>query len=57
MNLRRFDCGVGVSVGTELFRHYQVKLGYDFGLVDTKKNNGADKQRNSQATLSLTYLF
>lgn len=57
MNLRRFDCGLGVSVGTELFRHYQVKLGYDFGLVDTKKNNGADKQRNSQATLSLTYLF
>lgn len=57
MNQHRFDWGLGLSVGTELFRHYQLKVGYDHGMMDTYKNNKGDRQNNSQFNVSLTYLF
>ncbi len=56
LGVERFDCGLGLGVGTELFRHYQLKVGYDFGLTRTRKY-GDDKCRNSQAYITLFYMF
>lgn len=56
LGVERFDCGLGLAVGTELFRHYQLKVGYDFGLTKTRKYD-ADKCRNSLAYVTLSYMF
>lgn len=57
MHLRRFDWGLGLSVGTELFRHYQLKVGYDHGMMDRNKYKGGPQPKNKQFNVSLTYLF
>lgn len=57
MNLHRFDWGLGLSVGTELFRHYQLKVGYNHGMMDTNKYKGGPQPKNKQFNVSLTYLF
>ncbi len=56
LGVKRFDCGLGLAVGTELFRHYQLKVGYDFGLTRTRKYD-ADKCYNNQAYITLSYMF
>ena len=54
-NLKRFDWGVGGNVGIELFRHYQISLGYDFGLKDLYVSNSKIKYRTFK--LSAAYMF
>lgn len=61
--LKRFDVGVGANVGMQFFDRYQVKVGYDFGLLnrikDAKTNLGTVKTTgyNRCLNVSLVYLF
>ena len=53
---KRFDMGLGLHVGCEIIQHWQVALGYDWGLI--KMNDGpGDKLRNGSLRLGLTYMF
>ncbi|MBO5611415.1 MAG: hypothetical protein J5918_02335 [Prevotella sp.] len=33
-NQKRFDWGLGGNIGVELFNHYQLSVGYDWGLKE-----------------------
>lgn len=52
----RFDAGVGFRVGAELFKHLNLSVGYDWGLV-----NGAKAEelnfKNRNLTFSVGYIF
>ncbi len=53
----RFDWGLGLKAGLQFRKHYQVSLGYDFGLqnLSTKKNLADYKNRTF--TVSAAYIF
>ncbi len=53
---KRFDMGLGIHVGCEIIGHWQVALGYDFGLVNMLDEPG-DKYRNGSLRLGLAYMF
>lgn len=46
--LKRFDFGLGVRGGVEMFNHYRIYLGYDWGVLDIAKgfNGGTVNSRN-----------
>lgn len=52
--LKRFDFGLGLKVGAEFSRKYQVSLSYDFGLVKVEKDLG---MKNRNLMISLGYMF
>lgn len=51
----RFDIALGAKVGVELFDHYQVGIGYNWGLKNIVKNGPDTKNRQLQVTLG--YMF
>lgn len=51
----RFDVALGAKVGVELFNHYQVGIGYNWGLKNIVKNGPDAKNRQLQVTLG--YMF
>ena len=53
---KRFDMGLGLHVGCEIIQHWQVALGYDWGLIDMAKGPG-DKVRNGSLRLGVAYMF
>ena len=53
---KRFDMGLGLHVGCEIIQHWQVALGYDWGLIDMYKGPG-DKVRNGSLRLGVAYMF
>lgn len=53
---KRFDMGLGLHVGCEIIQHWQVALGYDWGLIDMYKGPG-DKIRNGSLRLGVAYMF
>ena len=53
--LNRFDVAIGAKVGVELFDHYQVSIGYNWGLKNIVKNGPDTKNRQLQVTLG--YMF
>ena len=56
--MRRVDCGVGLRLGAELYRRYQISVGYDWGLRNTRSlPDGASRERNRNLTVSLGYMF
>ena len=54
--MKRFDFGLGLRGGVELFDHYQVFLGYDWGLVDASNVTGI-KIHNRNFYIGAAYLF
>lgn len=52
----RFDAGVGFRVGAELYKHFNVSVGYDWGAI-----NGAKAEelnfKNRNFTFSVGYIF
>lgn len=52
---KRFDMGLGLHVGCEIIQHWQVALGYDWGLIDMYK--GAGDNRNGSLRLGVAYMF
>lgn len=57
--LRRFDVLLGASIGADFFRMLEVRLGYDWGLINRYKGEVADdlKMRRGQFTLSVGVRF
>lgn len=56
--LKRFDFGLGLRAGVELYKRYQVFVGYDWGLVDIAKG-GEDNYRinNRNFYVGMAYMF
>ncbi|MCI1740968.1 MAG: PorT family protein [Prevotella sp.] len=60
---RRFDTGVGVQIGAQLFGHYQLIAGYERGFIQLSKDSNAglpvkkEKYRNSSFDITLAYEF
>ena len=54
--MKRFDFGLGLRGGVELFKHYQIFLGYDWGLVDASNVTGV-KIHNRNFYIGAAYLF
>lgn len=53
--LNRFDVAIGAKVGVELFDHYQVSVGYNWGLKNIVKDGPDTKNRQLQVTIG--YIF
>lgn len=54
--VNRFDAGVGLRVGAQLYNKVNVSCGYDWGLTNMHKQvGGSSKNRNF--TLSVGYIF
>lgn len=52
----RFELGIGVSVGVEMFRGLQVRLGYNTGL--TRMARGSNSARSFDTfTIGVAYMF
>ncbi len=51
---RRFDLGLGLKIGAEFSKKYQVSFGYDFGLIETAKDSGI-KNRNLMISIGLMF--
>lgn len=56
-DLSRFDFGFGGSIGTELFNHVQISLGYNMGTASVSKLDCNLKSKNRTTTLSVAYIF
>lgn len=53
----RFDWGLGVKAGVQFCKHYQVSLGYDFGLQNLSTNKDLVDYKNRTFTASVSYIF
>lgn len=49
----RFDWGLGCRLGAELYGHWQLSVGYDWGMKDTNKKN----MRYRTLSISSVYVF
>lgn len=55
--LRRTTVGLGCKVGAELFSHYQISAGYNWGLNSMFKSSNSLKSKYRELTVSLSYMF
>ena len=55
-SLQRFDFGLGVGIGFDLFQMVRVKFGYDWGLLDIDKNDSM-KTSCSGWNIGAAFLF
>ena len=57
--LRRFDVMLGASIGADFFEFMEVRLGYDWGLINRYKKEIAQdlKMRRGQFNLSVAIRF
>lgn len=58
-SLKRFDVMLGASVGADFFNKLEVRLGYDWGLVNRYRKELADdlKMRRGQFNLTVGVRF
>lgn len=54
--MQRFDFGLGLRGGVEIFKHYQIFLGYDWGLLNAS-NVAGSKIYNRNFYIGAAYLF
>lgn len=54
---KRFDWGLGASVGVELARHYQLSVGYDWGLKDLKTDKMPFENKHRVFRATFAYMF
>lgn len=56
--LKRFDFGIGLRGGVQLYEHYQIFVGYDWGLIDIAKSNDDNyKVNNRNFYVGVAYMF
>lgn len=55
-SLQRFDFGLGVGIGFDLFQMVRIKVGYDWGLLDVNKAD-AVTTNNSMLHAGVAFLF
>lgn len=60
---KRFDFGVGFALGLEVAKHYQLKVGYDLGLINTMGTSdqyvagGGVTYKNRNFNVGIAYAF
>ena len=54
--LKRFDFGVGARAGVQMFDHYRIYVGYDWGLINIAKDSQS-KIHNRNFYVSAAYMF
>lgn len=54
--LKRFDFGLGLRAGVDMFDHYRIYVGYDWGLVDVAKQSGS-RINNRNFYVGAAYMF
>ena len=54
--LKRFDFGVGLRGGITMFDHYQIYVGYDWGLINVAQIDGS-KLNNRNFYVGAAYMF
>jgi hypothetical protein len=55
--MKRFDVGLGGKIGAEIAKHYQISLGYDFGLNNVLKDIYEFSCKNRNFTVNVAYVF
>lgn len=53
--LKRFDFGLGLRGGVQMFDHYRIFIGYDWGLLNISQ--GDDKINNRNLYIGASYMF
>jgi len=53
--LKRFDAGLGLTVGYKMPQSFSFSLGYDIGLANIQKNGFGDKAQNRGISLNVGY--
>lgn len=54
--LKRFDFGIGARAGVQMFDHYRLYVGYDWGLINIAKPSNS-KIHNRNFYVSAAYMF
>ncbi len=54
--VKRFDFGLGLQGGVQLFSHYRIFLGYDWGLLDIAQEFGGTVN-NRNFYFGMSYMF
>lgn len=54
--MNRFDWGLGARIGVECMKHFQVSVGYDWGMKKIRHDKLNDS-KNRNLDVSVTYLF
>lgn len=60
---KRFDTGIGLNIGIQIDRHYQIMAGYERGFVNQVKNDKSDPAfskatyRNNNFNFTVAYIF
>ena len=56
--LKRFDFGLGIRGGVHFYDHYQIFIGYDWGLIDIAKSNADGRKINNRNFyVGVAYMF
>lgn len=55
--ISRFDWGLGARAGAELSRHYQLSIGYDYGIKDLKTDKNPVSRKNRAFSVAVAYMF
>ena len=53
---KRWDVRLGAGVGMDIYRHWRIQAGYDYGLLDRSKSEGT-KLHFHNVRAGITYLF
>lgn len=53
----RVDCLLVGGLGMDLFKHYRIQVGYDFGLVNRYSGDGDPIRHRNQFTAGVAYVF
>ena len=55
--VKRFDFGLGLQGGVQLFSHYRIFLGYDWGLLDIAQEFEGGTVNNRNFYIGMSYMF
>lgn len=56
-NYKRFDFGIGLGLNINVFEHYQLGLGYNWGCVEFNGNQKDEGYKNRNFNLNVAYMF
>lgn len=56
-NLKRFDFGLGLKGGVQLFDHYRIFIGYDWGVLDIAKGFDEGTANSRNFYVGASYMF
>ncbi|MBO7194707.1 MAG: PorT family protein [Alistipes sp.] len=55
--VKRFDFGLGLRGGAQIFSHYRIYVGYDWGLLNIAKDFPGGTANNRNFYIGMAYMF